>query len=225
MLKQFQAMANCLSQSQSNVRGLARSIIQRGFTLLEMVVTLSIIALFATLVGTLFGGDTAKATKMLDDLVTIKKGVERMRLDTGKYPCNDSDFTILTSPGAPSAQPSAGCLNVGGALWAGPYIEKSELTNPGPTKYKSISDSSYILNLTIDLDGYLHPPVSGYKKAVAVVVSDVPPGIAAEFMKMCTGVEYSPSNPTDFSTGNCHLSDAWGIGTTYTVIYLVALLR
>jgi prepilin-type N-terminal cleavage/methylation domain-containing protein len=223
MVKQF--MANCLSQSQASARGFSASIIQRGFTLLEMVVTLSIIAILATVIGAQFGGDTAKATKMLDDLVTIKRGIERMRLDTGKYPCNGSDFTLLTSSGDPSTQPSTGCLNVGGPLWAGPYIEKSELTNPGPTKYKSISNSSYIFNMTLNLDGGANPSVSGYNRAIVVFVSGIPKGVAREFMKMCTGVEYSSDNPPDFSTGNCHVNENWGDGETYSINYLVALLR
>ena len=63
----------------------------RGFTLVEMMAVLLIIALLAGLAGTAFLGqlDKAKRKSTQADLVTLRNAVMMFKMDTGHFPSED----------------------------------------------------------------------------------------------------------------------------------------
>lgn len=88
---------------------------QKGFTLLELLVVLLIIALLAGYVGPkLFSQvDKAKVKSTQAQMKTLGDAVTQYRLDTGRYPTADEGLDALV------AQPQ------GADGWNGPYLAKA----------------------------------------------------------------------------------------------------
>lgn len=105
---------------------LARNV--RGFTLPEVLVTITIIGLLAavvipTVAGQVKKGDTGKVG---DDLAAIRGGVEQYLSDVRKYPNTIGQLTLpISTSMAPLSGTSA--ANYGTAdvqRWRGPYLNK-----------------------------------------------------------------------------------------------------
>lgn len=94
---------------------------QQGFTLIELVIVMAIIALLAALVGPqLFGqleGSKGKATKAQIEMLST--AFDSYRLDNGRYPKQEEGLDALVT--RPSTL----------ATWAGPYLRKKELPKDG----------------------------------------------------------------------------------------------
>ncbi|KAF1026024.1 MAG: Type II secretion system protein G [Burkholderia plantarii] len=88
---------------------------QAGFTLLELLVVLLIIALLAGYVGPkLFSQvDKAKVKSTQAQMTTLGNAMTQFRLDTGRYPSADEGLAALV------AEPA------GVDAWNGPYLAKA----------------------------------------------------------------------------------------------------
>ncbi len=88
----------------------------RGFTLLELLVVLLIIALLASYVGPkLFAQvDRARARSTEAQMKTLADAVTQFRLDTGRYPTQEEGLAVLVVPPQDSADG-----------WNGPYLAKA----------------------------------------------------------------------------------------------------
>jgi general secretion pathway protein G len=66
----------------------------RGFTLVELLVVLAIIATLLTLASPRFMGgvDKAKEAVLKEDLATLREAIEKFAGDTGKYPGTVDDL-------------------------------------------------------------------------------------------------------------------------------------
>jgi general secretion pathway protein G len=100
-----------------------------GFTLLEMLVVLVIIALLAGLVGTkLWGqGDKAKIETTKVQIKMLKGALVTMYLDIGRYPTNEEGLALLQSPLADA--------NIK-PMWKGPYLEEAVPLDPWHHAYQ-----------------------------------------------------------------------------------------
>jgi prepilin-type N-terminal cleavage/methylation domain-containing protein len=198
------------------MKNFSKSIIQRGFSLIEMVVVLSIIAVLAVLFTTQFSGDKAKATKILSDMEAIKKAVLRFRMDTGEYPC---DLRILLEEvpyyHGEATNPNRLCRWSSGASWAGPYLEKGIHQNGTHQIASGIEGADMFL--TRFQRGWGGGDVSlGFPRMI--MLYPVPRGVAMEFIKQCTGSEeWWVQN---FNNGKCALNMTNG-GTEWTLSYLI----
>ena len=101
-----------------------------GFTLLEMLVVLGIIAMLAGLVGPqvmkqLGGAKTKTAKVQIEDLAAT---LDMYRLDVGKYPTSDQGLQALVE------QPDDA------NRWNGPYLRKGKVPlDPWNSEYKYTS--------------------------------------------------------------------------------------
>jgi prepilin-type N-terminal cleavage/methylation domain-containing protein len=103
---------------------------RKGFTLAEMLVTVSVIAVLAAVVvpsisGSLFKGDAGRVT---NDLLNVRGGIEQFLADVRKYPGKPTDLsavilvagTDLNAAGAGAAY-GAPVVN----RWRGPYLNSA----------------------------------------------------------------------------------------------------
>src|SRR5688572_5415958 len=98
---------------------------QRGLTLIELVVVMTIIALFATLVGgRLFRNvDRARQTQAKSQIAAFESNLDLFRLDVGRYPTTEEGLEALR------VKPS------GVEGWDGPYLTKEVPLDPWNRPY------------------------------------------------------------------------------------------
>lgn len=102
---------------------------ERGYSLLEVLIVLSIIALIATFVGPrLFAQlDRSKATAARIQIQSFMSAIETMRLDIGRYPSEAEGLELLVrAPGGSDA------TDLG---WRGPYIDAGVPADPWGKAY------------------------------------------------------------------------------------------
>lgn len=101
---------------------------QAGFSLLEVLITLMIIALIATLVGPRLMAALDKSKTNTAGLQTkaLKTALDTMKLDLGRYPTAEEGLGALTA--APQ----------GASNWAGPYIDSAVPQDPWGRPYQYI---------------------------------------------------------------------------------------
>ena len=122
------ATPGSLSISRADATIMQNSRLQRGFTLLELLVVMVIIGLLAGYVGPKYfsqiGKSEIKAARAQID--ALEKALDQYRLDLGRYPNSEQGLAALM------AQPS------GEAKWQGPYLKKAVPLDPWgkPYQYK-----------------------------------------------------------------------------------------
>jgi general secretion pathway protein G len=97
----------------------------RGFTLLELLVVLLIIALLAGYVGPKLFGEVGKARSKTaaSQMKGIESALDRYRLDTGHYPTTDQGLAVLMTNSS----------NTPG--WDGPYMSSAVPNDPWGKPY------------------------------------------------------------------------------------------
>lgn len=117
----------------------------RGITLIELVVVMVIIALFATLVGqrVFRNVDKAKQTAAREQIAQFESTLDLFRLDVGRYPTTEEGLQAL------QVKPS----NVEG--WDGPYLKQDVPVDPWghPYVYRCPGQHSDFDLMAMGLDG------------------------------------------------------------------------
>jgi general secretion pathway protein G len=101
---------------------------QRGFSLLELLIVLAIMALLGALVGPrlLSQFDRAKYSTVDTQVHMLKSALDTMRLDIGRYPTADEGLQLLVNP------PTDPDIK---SRWHGPYLEESVPLDPWTKPY------------------------------------------------------------------------------------------
>lgn len=99
---------------------------ERGYSLLEVLIVLTIIALIAALVGPRLMAqlDRSKVTAARVQVRAIASAIETMRLDLGRYPTNEEGIALLNAPPADDSD-----------LWRGPYLDAETPVDPWGAAY------------------------------------------------------------------------------------------
>ena len=117
----------------------------RGITLIELVVVMVIIALFATLVGqrVFRNVDKARQTAAREQIATIESTLDLFRLDVGRYPTTEEGLQAL------QVKPA----NVEG--WDGPYLKQDVPLDPWqhPYAYRCPGQHGDLDLMSFGLDG------------------------------------------------------------------------
>jgi general secretion pathway protein G len=100
---------------------------ERGYSLLEVLIVLTIIAMIAALVGPRLMAqlDRSKVTAARVQARAIAAAIETMRLDLGRYPTNEEGLALLNEP--PRGDESG--------LWRGPYLDAETPVDPWGAAY------------------------------------------------------------------------------------------
>ena len=106
---------------------------ESGFTLLEVMIVLIIIAVLAGLVAVNVMGrpDEARATATRSNITTVQGALKMYRLDNGSYPTTEQGLKALverpTAPPAPASWPQGGYLTTPATDgWGKPYEYRSD---------------------------------------------------------------------------------------------------
>lgn len=116
---------------------------EEGFTLVELLVVLLILALLAALVGPRVVGymSQSKVKTATIQLAAYKTALELYHLDMGRYPDGGLE-ALVTAP-------------TGAAGWAGPYLDKALAADPwgNPYQYQPASDGASYRLRSLGADG------------------------------------------------------------------------
>lgn len=106
----------------------------RGFTLLELLVVMTIIGLLAGYVGPKFfahiGKSEVKAARAQID--GLEKALDQFRLDMGRYPETEEGLQALTERPADAT-----------ARWSGPYLKKAVPDDPWGKPYQYVQPGEH----------------------------------------------------------------------------------
>lgn len=93
---------------------------RRGFTLMEMLVVITIIAILAALIvpQLINKADQARVAKAKSDIASLDTAIQTYRLEVGKYPSTDDGLNALVTQ--PSDAPN----------WKGPYVTHAIPNDP-----------------------------------------------------------------------------------------------
>jgi general secretion pathway protein G len=112
-MKHSQTQIGSARRRRSRVHG------QRGFTLVEMLVVITIIGLIMSLVGprvlNYLGESKVKAAKI--QIQSFASALDLFYLDAGRYPSTSEGLAVLVKPAS------------GLATWNGPYVKGGVLPN------------------------------------------------------------------------------------------------
>lgn len=100
-------------------------ILDRGFTLLELLVVMVIIGLLAGFVAPKYFSQVGKSEIRTAEaqVQSFARALGQYRLDTGHYPSTEQGLAALNA--RPSSEPK----------WGGPYLERSVPLDPWGTAY------------------------------------------------------------------------------------------
>ena len=135
VLKQFSDIALLRQNSKRRTipKDAPRAKGEQGFTLLEMMIVLVIIAVIAGLITVNVMGrpDEAKATTTRSNITSINAALKMYRLDNGNYPTSEQGLKALVEK--PTTAPVPGSWAQGGYLsappldaWQKPYEYQSD---------------------------------------------------------------------------------------------------
>ncbi len=127
-------------------RRLSRVRAQRGFTLVEMLVVITIIGLIMSLVGprvlNYLGESKVKAAKI--QIQSFTSALDLFYLDAGRYPTGSEGLIVLVKPAS------------GLAAWNGPYLKGGTVPNDPwgkPYIYRSPGERSAYEIISYGADG------------------------------------------------------------------------
>lgn len=122
---------------------LAPRALQRGMSLIEIIIVIVLIGLVLTVVGSriLGGSDRAKTNLAKTQLSTLAGKVEQFEMDTGRKPAALSE--LVSAP-------------AGASGWLGPYAKDAELKDPwnNAIQYRAPGESGRAFDLvSLGADG------------------------------------------------------------------------
>lgn len=166
---------------------------QKGFTLVELLIVLAILGLFAAKLVADYRGDKAKAQTMLTNMGSLSDATVRMKFDTGCYPTN---LSLLTDESLAANGANNSCGKDLTATWSGPYLNKTPTNADGTIKADEITGEAYYSFERLN---------SGGKTYYSVKANGVNMEVVKEAMRICNKAAATGSE--DFVGSRCIAPD------------------
>ncbi len=157
--------------------------VQRGFTLIEILVALAILSVLALLASNAFDGSRSKAQSMIALGKQVGDANIQLKIDTGCFVNNPS---AMFDPTAAQVTTNNFCGRTFGNTWARPYLAQYPTDNTGRLVVDKIS-----AGVTIELPPHI---VSGGMKKYFVRFDNVPKDIIKQALIECNGTDASQGN-------------------------------
>lgn len=125
--------------------------IQKGFTLVELLIVIIIIAILAAVVVPKFTQSSTKSKEaaLRSDLKLCRNAVELFRADCASYPASIAALSATSAP--PTGKDSSGAdVGIVATDWKGPYLESTPLdpTNGAAYSYSTTAGTVGKINST-----------------------------------------------------------------------------
>lgn len=106
-------MSDLTSKSSAHAQIQEKNDREAGFSLMEVLIALAIIASLAAIVGPRLTGhvDRSKVVSTQSQAKQIKASLGMMQMDIGRYPTQEEGLNLLVQPGSL------------GSVWRGPYLD------------------------------------------------------------------------------------------------------
>lgn len=166
---------------------------QKGFTLVELLIVLAILGLFAAKLVADYRGDKAKAQTMLTNMGSLSDATIRMKFDTGCYPSN---LNLLMSEDEAANGANNTCGKDLTATWSGPYLNKTPVNADGTVKADEITGEAYY---TFERE------LAGPKTYYSIKANGINMEVIKEAMRICNKAQATGSE--DFATSRCIAPD------------------
>ena len=189
--------------------------VEQGFTLIELVIVIGIIAMLAGLSILAYDGSRGQGVALYSKLTQYGDSLKRMKFDTQCYP---------TQTGALFNRTMANDSHCGIDLqpnWKGPYTQSTQTDTNNNISLAEYTDSAALIlpepagsNGTGDING------SGNRTQWTIIANNIPAEIVNVVMEECNN-GYESGSDTIFKQGQCFITGAAaGDASTPTYEYL-----
>ncbi len=178
----------------NNTRAHARK--QRGFTLMELIIAITIIAILGIAILSIVQTDSSRATSLVDSMRTTSRGLQRAKMDMGSFPSRLS--VLWTRADATSANMYSGQAST--TTWNGPYIGST-----GTNAANAITMDAISSGVAIAL---ARETGINYNRMYYLRASNVPNSVITAALRLCNG-----SDATTATFANAECRGSLGTGT------------
>lgn len=172
---------------------------QGGFSLIELLVAMTIIVILSTLSITAYNGDNSKATELYAKMEQYSNAMTRLKLDVSCFPL----VTGVLTQQALAVAANSSCSVDMKANWKGPYIKNAALAADG----KNLSLSEFAEGATLEVNRGSNINGSGNTRQWYLIADGIPSSVADRFMETCNK-GYVDSTKKQYKKGNCVLGAA-----------------